>query len=58
MQGKAETIRDKGGFQAPWNPDMERGLKQGVDTPGMVLIKVHATRFRCRDGEHDGEVDL
>lgn len=58
VQGDAELIRDKAAFQEHWNPDLERWFEQGVDTPGMVLIKVHANRIHYWDGEDDGEIEL
>jgi general stress protein 26 len=58
VEGKAELIRDKAAFQAHWNADLERWFKQGVDTPGLVLIKVHAGRVHYWDGEDNGEVKL
>lgn len=58
VQGDAELIRDKADFQTHWNPELERWFEQGVDTPGMVLIKVHATRIHYWDGEEDGELKL
>lgn len=58
VQGDAELIRDKDTFQKHWNPDLERWFQQGVDTPGMVLIKVQANRIHYWDGEDDGELEL
>lgn len=55
-EGKAELIRDKGAFEAHWNPDLDRWFEQGVDTPGLVLIRVRADRIHYWDGEDGGEV--
>jgi general stress protein 26 len=54
--GEAELIRDKAVFEAHWNTDLERWFEQGVDTPGLVLIKVHAERLHYWNGEDQGEV--
>jgi general stress protein 26 len=56
IEGSAELIRDKATFEAHWNPDLERWFENGIDTPGIVLIKVHAARIHYWDGEDDGEI--
>ncbi|QBM77904.1 pyridoxamine 5'-phosphate oxidase [Sphingomonas sp. AAP5] len=56
VAGQAELIRDKAVFAKHWNPDLERWFAQGVDTPGLVLIKVHAQRVHYWNGEDQGEV--
>ena len=56
IQGEAELIRDKAEFEAHWTKDLERWFENGVDTPGLVLIKVHANRIHYWDGENEGEV--
>ena len=33
-------------------------FKDGVDSPGLVLIKAHATRIHSWDGEDQGEVKV
>ena len=58
MQGRAELIRDKRQFAKHWNKDLERWFEDGVDTPGLVLIKVQATRIHYWDGEDEGEVKI
>jgi general stress protein 26 len=58
IEGQAELIRDKGQFEAHWNTDLERWFKDGVDTPGLVLIKVHASRIHYWDGEDEGEIQV
>ena len=51
-----ELIRDKAEFEAHWTKGLERWFQDGVDTPGLVLIKVHANRIHYWDGENEGEV--
>ncbi len=58
VQGQAQLMHDKRAFTNHWNPDLERWFEQGVDTPGMVMIKVKATRVHYWDGEDDGEIAL
>lgn len=58
VAGKAELIYDKAVFAEHWNTDLERWFKQGIDTPGLALIKVHAERLHYWDGEDQGEVAL
>ena len=58
IEGRAELIRNKAAFEEHWNPDLERWFKQGVDTPGLVLIRVRAERLHYWDGEDQGEVAL
>ncbi|WP_326525423.1 pyridoxamine 5'-phosphate oxidase family protein [Sphingomonas sp.] len=55
-EGKAELIRDRAAFEAHWVKDLDRWFEQGVDTPGLVLIKVHADRVHYWDGEDQGEI--
>jgi general stress protein 26 len=43
-------------FRAHWTSDLDRWFVNGVDTPGIVLIKVKATRITYWDGEEEGEV--
>ena len=54
--GNAELIRDKARFEEHWVEDLERWFKQGVDTPGLTLIKVRAERIHYWDGEDEGEL--
>lgn len=55
IQGEAELTRDKAELEAHWVEDLKRWFENGVDTPGLVLIKVHATRIHYWDGENEGE---
>ena len=58
VEGQAELIQDKAAFREHWVPDLERWFGQGVDTPGLVLIKVRANRIHYWAGEDEGEVPL
>lgn len=58
IEGKAELSRDKALFAEHWTDGLDRWFPQGVDTPGLVLIKVHANRLHYWDGEDEGDVNL
>ena len=58
VEGDATLSRDRATLQAHWVPDLERWFEQGVDTPGIVLIQVKATRIHYWSGEDDGEIRL
>lgn len=58
VEGVAELIRDKSQFEAHWTSDLDRWFDQGIDTPNIVLIKVHATRIHYWDGEDEGEIPV
>ena len=58
VQGQAEAIKDKARFEKHWHKELDAWFKQGVDTPGLTLIKVHAERLHYWDGYDEGELDL
>ncbi|HEX8839161.1 MAG TPA: pyridoxamine 5'-phosphate oxidase family protein [Sphingomicrobium sp.] len=58
IEGRAEMIRDKNQFAEHWTSDLDEWFKDGIDTPGLVLIKVDAQRLHYWDGYHQGEIDL
>ncbi len=58
VEGRAELIRDKTAFEAHWTKDLDAWFDDGVDTPGVVMIKVRAQRAHYWDGEDEGEVRL
>ncbi len=58
VEGHAELIRDKATFKSHWTSDLDEWFEQGVDTPNIVLIKVHATRIKYWDGMEQGEVKV
>lgn len=58
VQGEAQLIRDKTQFEANWAPDLDAWFEQGLDTPGLVMIKVRAKHIRYWYGEEQGEFDV
>lgn len=58
VEGEASLIRDKSRFAAHWTKDLDRWFEQGIDTPGLVLIQVHASRVHYWDGEEEGELTV
>lgn len=58
IEGEAQLVREKAAFRQHWNKDLDRWFAEGIDTPGLVLIKVHARRAHYWDGEENGEVRL
>ena len=58
LEGQASLIQDKARFAEHWTKDLEAWFKQGIDTPGLTLIKVHAERVHYWDGYDEGELDL
>jgi len=58
IEGRAELIRDKGRFADHWTSGLDRWFRQGIDTPGLVLIKVHGERAHYWDGGDEGEILL
>ena len=58
VEGRAELVRDKQAFQEHWVKDLDVWFKDGIDTPGIVMIRVHASRVHYWNGMDDGEVAL
>lgn len=58
VEGTASLIRDKAQFKEHWTKDLERYFEQGIDSPGLVLIKVNGARAHYWDGEDEGEIIL
>jgi len=56
VQGRGMVIRSKTLMEEHWVSDLKRWFEQGVDTPGLVLIRVSAVRIHYWDGEDEGEI--
>lgn len=53
IEGDASLTRERTEFERHWVKDLERWFTDGIDTPGLVLIKVHARRIEYWDGEEN-----
>ncbi|RKE84099.1 pyridoxamine 5'-phosphate oxidase family protein [Rhizobium sp. AG855] len=58
VAGRASLIADRSVFAAHWNSDLDRWFPEGIDTPGVVLIKVHADAVSYWDGEDNGTITV
>ena len=58
VEGMAEIVDDKAQFETHWTPDLDRWFKDGVETDGLVMIAVKASRVAYWDGEDNGEIIL
>lgn len=58
VEGQAELIKDKSEMKDHWTKDLDEWFKEGIDTPGIVMIKVKGEKARYWDGMDSGDVDL
>jgi general stress protein 26 len=58
VEGRAELIRQKSRFAEHWTKDLDNWFEQGIDTPGLLLIRVAAERLHYWDGGKEGELRL
>ena len=58
VEGTAELIRDRAAFRQHWTDHLDKWFDKGVDTPGIVLIKVKAKRATYWKGREEGEIEL
>ena len=58
LEGRAELIQDKAQFADHWTKDLDAWFKDGIETPGLTLIKVRATRLHYWDGYDEAEIPL
>lgn len=58
VEGEADLVRDKAAFQRHWNSDLDKWFEQGIETPGLVLIRVNAKRLTCWKGREEFDVKL
>ena len=58
VEGEARLVRDKAKFAEHWEKDLDIWFKDGIDTPGLIMIEVAARRIHYWDGMEEGEVKL
>jgi general stress protein 26 len=58
VTGKAKLIRDKGMFAQHWLDSLKQWFKDGIDTPGMVLIHVKGNELHYWQKNKEGKIKL
>jgi general stress protein 26 len=58
VEGVATLIEDKAVFAGHWTKDLDRYFPEGIDTPGVVMIRVDAKAIRYWDGSDEGEIAI
>ncbi len=58
VAGEGELIADRATMKRHWVPELELWFKDGVDTEGLTMIKVHAHHIRYWKGMEEGEIVL
>ena len=58
VDGEANLVQDKAQFEKHWVKDLDRWFPDGIETPGIVLIKVSARSIEYWDGEDNGRLNL
>ena len=58
IEGKAEIVRDKAQFEKYWVDELDRWFENGIETEGMVLLHVKASRAAYWDGEDEADFDI
>ncbi|MDV6332719.1 pyridoxamine 5'-phosphate oxidase family protein [Asticcacaulis sp. 201] len=58
VSGRAQLIRDRALMEQHWVPDLEAWFKDGLDTPGIVLIAVKAYALKYWDGSFEGALSV
>ncbi|MBC7867747.1 MAG: pyridoxamine 5'-phosphate oxidase family protein [Gloeobacteraceae cyanobacterium ES-bin-316] len=56
VMGKAKLIRNKNSFAEHWVDSLAQWFKDGIETKGMVLIHVKATKIKYWQNEKQGEI--
>lgn len=58
VEGTAEIIEDKAAFEQHWTADLDVWFSQGINTPGLVLLKVRAHRIKVWEKNQERELVL
>jgi len=58
IAGAAEVVHDRARAEELWHPSLKAWFPDGLDTPGLTLIKVHAETAEYWDTPHGKVVTL
>lgn len=56
IEGNASLVDDKQTFAEHWMSELERWFPQGLETTGLLMIKVHASKVTYWDGDETGSI--
>jgi general stress protein 26 len=56
LSGTAEIVRDRAKAEELWNPLLKAWFPDGLETPGLALIKVHAASAEYWESPHSSRV--
>lgn len=58
VMGKARIIKSKTAMEEHWVPSLNEWFKDGVETPGVVMIAVKARKIKYWHKMQEGEIKL
>lgn len=58
IEGEASLVRDREQLARHWTKGLERWWPDGIDTPGLLLIRIAGKRAHYWNGEEEGEIIL
>ncbi len=58
ISGKAKLVSNKETLKKHWVPSLKQWFKDGVDTPGIIMINFKAQRIKYWHKEDQGEIKL
>lgn len=58
VEGTAALIEDRVVFADHWTKDLDRYFSEGIDTPGVVMIRVDASLIRYWNGNDEGQIAI
>ncbi len=58
IEGRGELIDDKDRFAEHWTKDLDAWFRDGIDTPGLLLVKVAAERLHYWNGYEEAEIPI
>ena len=58
LQGEAKLHTDKAKLKKHWKDSLENWFEDGLDTDGLTLIEVNATRAAYWKGRDEGDIEI
>lgn len=58
VYGHGKIIRQRAKMEEHWTPDLEMWFAEGLDTPGIAMVHVEATKIQYWHKEEEGEISL